>query len=154
MEDIFSKPVANSVIARINTLQEETKPQWGKMDSAQMLAHCNCIYDMVYDPEYAKKNPPPNAFVRVLLKAFLKPIVTGSKPYKRNSRTAPEFLIKSDKDFARERERITAYINKTQELGAAHFEGKRSPSFGALTSSEWNVLFHKHVDHHLRQFGA
>ena len=154
MEDIFSKPVASSVIARFDALQPDTKPQWGTMDAAQMLAHCNCIYDMVYDPEYAKKNPPPNALVRALLKLFLKPVVVGPKPYKHNSRTAPEFLIKSNKDFARERERITAYIYKTQELGAAHFDGKHSPAFGALSSAEWNVLFHKHVDHHLRQFGA
>lgn len=154
MENIFSRSVSDLAIARINRLQADTAPKWGKMNVGQMLAHCNCIYEMVYDPEYAKRHPPPNAFVRTLLKLFLKPVVVGPKPYKRNSRTAPEFLITDERDFTEERERMIAYINRTQELGAAYFEGKHSPSFGALTSAEWNVLFHKHLDHHLRQFGV
>lgn len=154
MDSLFTKSVSDGLIARINALQTDTRPQWGKMDAAQMLAHCNCIYDMVYDREYSQRNPPPNAFVRALLKLFLKPAVVGPKPYRRNGRTAPEFLIKSDKVFAQERERITAYLSRTQALGADHFEGMRSPSFGVLTSSEWNMLFHKHLDHHLQQFGV
>ena len=28
------------------------------------------------------------------------------------------------------------------------------PFFGAMTSEEWSVLMYKHLDHHLRQFGA
>lgn len=154
MEDIFSRSVSDSVIARVNSLHADTRPQWGKMNAGQMLAHCNCIYDMVYDPEYAKRNPPPSVLIQPLLKLFLKPIVVGPKPYKRNSRTAPEFLITDERDFAKERERMVGYISKTQKLGAAHFEGKRSPSFGTLTSAEWNMLFHKHLDHHLQQFGV
>ncbi len=154
MQSVFTKSVSDNLITRINALQAGTRPLWGKMDAAQMLAHCNCIYDMVYDPEYAKRNPPPNAFVRALLKQFMKPMVVGPEPYKRNGRTAPEFLIKSDKDFEQERKRMTVYVNKTQELGSAHFEGMRSPSFGVLTSAEWSMLFHKHLDHHLQQFGV
>ena len=45
-------------------------------------------------------------------------------------------------------------MQKTFDLGSAHFEGKESPSFGALTADEWNVLFAKHLDHHLTQFGV
>ena len=26
--------------------------------------------------------------------------------------------------------------------------------FGKLTGEEWGRLMHKHIDHHLRQFGA
>jgi SRSO17 transposase len=49
---------------------------------------------------------------------------------------------------------LKAYIIKTQELGATHFEGKESHSFGTLTSTEWNNMFYKHLDHHLGQFGV
>lgn len=28
------------------------------------------------------------------------------------------------------------------------------PAFGILSTADWGVLIHKHVDHHLVQFGA
>jgi hypothetical protein len=28
------------------------------------------------------------------------------------------------------------------------------PAFGRLSASQWGVLAHRHVDHHLRQFGV
>ena len=56
--------------------------------------------------------------------------------------------------FEEEKEKIIDYINKTQELGATHFDGKESHSLGKLTINEWNNLFYKHIDHHLNQFGV
>ena len=41
LPNVFTKEVADSLIARINTLTPESKAQWGKMSVAQMLAHCN-----------------------------------------------------------------------------------------------------------------
>ena len=45
------------------------------------------------------------------------------------------------------------YLTKTHSLGAHHFEGKDYHSFGTLTSKEWDMMFTKHLDHHLQQFG-
>ncbi len=45
-------------------------------------------------------------------------------------------------------------MNKTQQLGENHFDGKESHSFGALNSKEWNNMFVKHLEHHLKQFGV
>ena len=81
-------------------------------------------------------------------------MVVGKKPYKKNSRTAPAFLIKEEKDFEAEKNRIINYIEKTQQLGATHFQNKESHSFGRLTETEWNIMMYKHLDHHLRQFGV
>jgi hypothetical protein len=106
---------------------------------------------MVYDPG---KHPKPNAFMRFILKLLVKSTVAGDKPYKHNSKTAPAFLIKDNKDFNSEKERLTAYIHTTHQLGADYFDGRESHSFGTLTKTEWNNLFYKHLDHHLRQFGV
>jgi hypothetical protein len=81
-------------------------------------------------------------------------VLQNEKPYKKNSQTAPEFLVKADKDFNKEKQRLINYINKTQQLGENYFEGKESHSFGKLTSVEWNNMFYKHLDHHLTQFGV
>jgi Protein of unknown function (DUF1569) len=154
MQNIFDRTACDQLIARINKLSPSTRPQWGKMNPAQMLAHCNKVYEVEYDPAYAKNHPRPNAVVRFLLKSFLKPIVVGPKPYKHNSRTAPEFIIADERVLEVERARLVAYINKVQALGAAHHDGRENRSFGVLTAAEWNNLYAKHLEHHLGQFGV
>ena len=91
---------------------------------------------------------------RKLLKLFVKPIVVGEKPYKKNSRTAPEFIISDAKNFEIEKERLINYILKTANLGENYFDNRESHSFGKLTKKEWNTMFYKHLDHHLNQFGV
>jgi hypothetical protein len=154
MKNIFDRTTCDELITRINDLSPSSRPQWGKMNAAQMLAHCSKVYEVEHDPEYAKKHPRPNAVVRFILKKFLKPIVVGPKPYKHNSRTAPEFIIADERVLATERARLVAFVNKVQALGAAHHHGKENRSFGVLTTAEWNTLYAKHLEHHLGQFGV
>lgn len=151
LPNIFTKEVSDRVIARINTLTPDSERQWGKMDVSQMLAHCNVAYEMIYEPD---KHPKPNFLMGLILKLFVKRMVTGEGEPKKNSPTAPQFIIKSDKDFEAEKARLIAHIQKTQELGEAEFDGKMSHSFGVLSKSEWNNMLYKHLDHHLIQFGA
>ncbi|WP_316803832.1 DUF1569 domain-containing protein [Pedobacter nototheniae] len=150
MKNIFSEEVANEVIDRINKLNPSTAAVWGKMNVAQMLAHCNISYEMVYDDIHKR----PNAFMKFILKNLVKKKVVSETPYKRGNPTAPQFIIKEEKDFKNERTRLIDYITKTQLLGALHFNEKESHSFGKLSTSEWNNMFYKHLDHHLNQFGV
>lgn len=85
---------------------------------------------------------------------FVKNIVVNETPYKKSGQTAPEFIIKDEKNFETEKNRLIGYITKTQQLGGAYFEGKESHSFGSLKTAEWNNMFYKHLDHHLTQFGV
>ena len=150
MPSIFNQKDVDVVINRINKLTPTTAPLWGKMAVAQMLAHCNVSYELVY----TDKHPRPNAFMKFILKKLVKNKVVTETPYKPNNQTAPVFIIKDDKDFEAEKKQLITYINQTQQLGESHFNGKASHSFGTLTATEWNNMFYKHLDHHLRQFGA
>jgi hypothetical protein len=154
MDNIFDRAVCDAHIARINKLTKETRPQWGRMNAAQMLAHVSKAYEMVCDQSYAARHKRPNGFVRSLLKLFLKPIVVGPKPYAKNSRTAPEFIVADGRVLEIERKRLIGYIDQVQTWGTKHFDGKDNHSFGVMTAQEWNNLFAKHLDHHLRQFGV
>jgi hypothetical protein len=89
-----------------------------------------------------------------MLKALVKKNVVSEKPYKKNERTGPQFLITDQREFEHEKKRLIDHINKTQQLGEDHFHGKESHSFGALNKTEWNNMFYKHLDHHLTQFGV
>jgi hypothetical protein len=150
IKNVFDAQDVQDILARIDGLTVESQPVWGKMSVGQMLAHC-CI---PYEQALEDSHPKATGLKRLLLKTFLKPIVVNEKPYKKNSSTAPAFLITNERDFDQEKNRLTAYIRKTAELGASHFDGKESTSFGPLTEKEWNNLFYKHLDHHLRQFGV
>ncbi|GEO06670.1 hypothetical protein AAE02nite_43340 [Adhaeribacter aerolatus] len=150
LPNIFTTEVTENIINRLNALTPETRPQWGKMSVSQMLAHCNVPYEMVF----TDKHKMPNFLLQWVLRLFIKETVTGEKPYKRNLQTAPAFVIKDEKNFAAEKERLINYIRQTQQLGEGHFDGKKSHSFGTLNKTEWNNMFYKHLDHHLTQFGV
>lgn len=149
MKNIFTQEGAQSFLNRLEKLTPETKAEWGKMNVSQMLAHCNVTYEMCYE----NKHPKPTGLVKFILKVFVKKYVTNEVTYKKGSKTAPQFIITDQKEFEVEKERLKNYIIKTQELGAAYFEGKESHSFGKLNSQEWNNMFAKHLDHHFTQFG-
>jgi hypothetical protein len=147
---IFNESVSESIVQRIESLTPRTQAKWGTMNVAQMLAHCNVTYEMVF----TDKHPKPNAFVRFMLKSFVKSKVVGVGTYGKSLRTAPQFIISDSKEFSSEKDQLIAYIRKSQQLGTAYFEGKESHSFGKLTADEWNNMFYKHLNHHLEQFGA
>lgn len=150
MKNLFDKIDLQTTIDRINKLTPESKRQWGKMNVSQMLAHVNVAYDMAHTDKY----PKSGTFKTFMLKLFVKNAVVGQKPYPKNARTAPEFVIANERDFKAEKKILVDYLHQTQSLGAAYFEGKQSNSFGPLTTQEWNTLFSKHLDHHLTQFGV
>jgi hypothetical protein len=132
MKDIFDKTVSGEIIKRIDSLGTNSKPKWGKMSVNQMLAHCNVTYELIYENKYSK----PKGLKKWMLKIFVKNFVVNEKPYKKNGRTATEFLITNEKDFKKEKDLLNSYISKTQELGAVYFENKDSHSFGNLTKTE------------------
>ncbi|MBK7128217.1 MAG: DUF1569 domain-containing protein [Crocinitomicaceae bacterium] len=150
LPDIFSNEITDQLMSRIHTLKADTPSKWGKMRVDQMLAHCSVSYEMALEDKHKK----PSAFARFMLKMFIKNAVVSEKPYNHNLRTAPAFMIADERNFESEKKRLIEYLQKTQALGRSHFEGKESLSFGALTANEWNNLFYKHLDHHLKQFGV
>ena len=150
LQNIFTPESTQEAIDRINNLKADTTPEWGKMNAPQMLAHLNVAYDITY----GKIDVKYNFFMKMMLKMMVKSTVVGNKPYKKNGQTAPVFVISDERDFEKEKALLIANIKKTEALGATHFEGKESPSFGKLSSKEWSNQFYKHMDHHFRQFGV
>ena len=148
--NIFSSEVTEQFISRIQKIQDTTNPQWGKMNAAQMIAHCCVTYELVYE----NIHPKPGLLMQLLLKTIVKKTVTGTVPYKKDLKTSPAFLKTGEYNLAAEKTRLINYLRRTQELGESYFDGKESHSFGKLNSNEWNNMFAKHLDHHLTQFGV
>ncbi len=150
MKNVFDKVTVDELLDRIDKLSSGSQALWGKMNVAQMLAHCNVSYELVYE----NKHPKPNFLMKFILKTFVKNAVVTEKPYQKNSQTAPMFVIVDTRNFEAEKIRLINYLKHTQTLGETHFDGKESHSFGPLNKTEWSNLFYKHLDHHLTQFGV
>ena len=149
MKNLFERETVDEVISRIDTLRPTTPRQWGKMDVAQMLAHCSAAMDMASD-----RLKLPRRFIGRLLGPFVKPIFTNEKPSSKNDPTSKELVFSNPCDFVREQEQLRIKVRQFHEGGEAKCTRHPHPFFGALTPQEWSRGMYKHLDHHLRQFGA
>ncbi len=151
MKNLFKAEVVAEVKARLGRLEPQSERRWGRMSAAQMLAHC------VVSLEWAvgEREPEKLGLATRLLGRVLKPMVVRSdEPMRKNSPTAKSLVVEDERDLGKERDRLTALIDR---FAAGGVEGcTRCPHsfFGNMTPEEWAVLSYKHLDHHLRQFGV
>jgi hypothetical protein len=150
MKSLFEIGCVDEVQQRLSRLQPDQRGQWGQMNPAQMLAHCSLGLEMA-----AGEIRPPRALIGRILGPVIKPMaLRDNEPMRRNSPTAKELVIKDDRDFEAERERLSGLIARFAAVGPTGCTAHPHAFFGSLTSDEWAILMYKHLDHHLRQFGA
>ena len=149
MNTLFEKESAEEMLSRIDSLQPTTQRQWGKMDVAQMMAHCSSALDMA-----SGKLVLPRVLIGRILGRLVRPIYSNEKPFSKSSPTDPKLVVSDPRDFQREREQLKLKVREFQEGGEGKCTRHPHPFFGALTPYEWGRGMYKHLDHHLRQFGA
>src|ERR1041385_7666041 len=99
MKNLFEQETVDEVLARVDSLQPTSSREWGKMDVAQMMAHCSITMDIA-----SGRLNLPRVFVGRLIAPFIRSIYTNEKPFQKNGTTGKELLITGQRDFARERE--------------------------------------------------
>ena len=149
MKNLFERSTVDEVLSRIDKLQPNSPRQWGKMDAAQMLAHCSAAMDMA-----TGENNIPRVFIGRLIGPLVKSAFVNEKPFSKNNPTAKQLVFASFCDFSREQEKLRGKIRQFHEGGEAKCTRHPHPFFGSLSPQEWSRGMYKHLDHHLRQFGA
>ncbi len=149
MRTLFEKEAVDEICGRIDKLQPAVQKQWGKMNVAQMMAHCSGALDMA-----SGKTKLPRIFIGRILGPLVKPVYTSEKPFSRDNPTAKELVISDERDFAREQDLLKRKIQEFHQGGEPKCTTHPHPFFGSLTPYEWSRGMYKHLDHHLRQFGA
>ena len=149
MNNLFDRDSVHEILDRIDKLQSTMRPNWGKMNVAQMLAHCSACMDMA-----TGQLNLPRSFIGRLLGPIAKPIYTNEKPFSKNSPTAKELVCANANDFSREQEQLRAKVQQFFAGGEAKCTRHPHPFFGPLSPQEWSRGSYKHLDHHLRQFGV
>lgn len=150
MKTLFEPAVVEEVKARLGTVHLDSPRQWGKMNVAQAVAHCANSMEMAVGDLR-----PPRVMIGRILGPLIRRVALGNeRPMERNSPTAPELRISDERDLDAERERLLALIDRFSAGGAAQCTTHPHTFFGRLTPEQWAELMYKHLDHHLRQFGA
>lgn len=135
-----------SVGERLARIRPDSKPTWGKMNSAQMMWHCAVAVETALGEKSATANAP------FFLKwPPLRWLIIYKFPFPKNSPTAPEFVAPSDVDFSKAKADLLGALDRFHRRTG---EFTPSPAFGTMSRDDHGALTYKHMDHHLRQFAV
>jgi hypothetical protein len=149
MKSLFNAADNQEVLNRINRLSPGTKQLWGKMTVAQMLAHAQTTLQVALGERKLKGGLLGFLFGRIAKKKL-----SGDKPFKQNLPTAPSFVVKDERNFEEEKEKLIDLVKRFGSHDPEEIAKRAHPFFGKMSVNEWDNLQWKHLDHHLRQFGV
>jgi hypothetical protein len=150
MKTLYDAHDVAQVQQRLAGLTADRPPLWGKMNVGQAMAHCVVGLESATGARQIKR-----VFIGRLLGPLVKPLALGDdKPMKKNSPTAPEFLVPADSEFASHRAKVSQLVAQFASGGPLACTKAPHAFFGRMTPDEWGILMYKHLDHHLRQFRA
>jgi hypothetical protein len=149
MAKTLADPAARAeVVRRLGTLTADAHARWGKMTVGRMVCHLADVYEAQYaaPTKVLPGKPPFRSFPLKHLALYVLPFPRGVK--------VPRHLFKTEPGpFAADLARVLRLTEEYPDRAGRHgWHGH--PYFGPLTGAEWGVFNHKHLDHHLRQFGA
>ena len=148
MRSILNESDRAAICSRVRSLSASSTARWGRMSVTEMLHHLRLSAQMaVGELEVAGANK------RAFQVFPLKHLILYVLPFPKGAPTAPELLPGTAAALEEERSALLTLLN---QIGAGPREGAAPahPLFGPLSWREWGVLTYKHVDHHLKQFGA
>lgn len=150
MPTIRNETERTKLIERLNKLTGDETPAWGKMTVNQMMSHLVQAADLPFKSILPDKS---NFFSRT----FIKPLILYVLPMPKEVKTSPEFNQQENGrkpgEFTADRAIVIDSINTLGTLSTDH-ECLSHPMFGKMNAKEWALIAHKHIDHHLKQFGV
>ncbi|WP_027126017.1 DUF1569 domain-containing protein [Gelidibacter mesophilus] len=150
METLFNQKVYQEVLRRIDSLTENTKPIWGTMNVAQMVKHCQMPLLVANGKMELTENV---GFLKKMIFKLYKPVMYNDKVWPENITTPKDFKVKNAPIFEFERDQLKLHISEFHGK-AMNMHWPKHPYFGNFTTDQWGKIEYKHLDHHLRQFGA
>jgi hypothetical protein len=148
MKSVFDIATREELVERIKSLNPENSAQWGKMNAYQMVKHCTLHEDMVLGKLKIKR-----VFIgRLIGGMLLKKVLKDDKPFGRNSPTSS--LLKTLNESGDIEQQKKEWIDRLEQYATYTDPDFIHPFFGPMTKDQIGFFAYKHVDHHLRQFGA
>jgi hypothetical protein len=150
MKTLFDKSTRDELIQRVNSLNEDNKSAWGKMNIYQMSKHCTIWNEWVLGKKgfVYKQDFLGKIFGKMALKSNTK----NDKPIGKNMPAGKAFTVKETVANLPSLKLIwTEQINSYENFSNAEFI---HDFFGKMTKEQIGIFAYKHNDHHLRQFNV
>jgi hypothetical protein len=148
MKSIWNESDRNEIVARIERVADESKPQWGKFTPDRMLSHISQSLRMATGELATKPKRLPIRYFP------LKQLIIYLLPFPKGTPTAPELLAGPEAPVATLKPELKRQLTHFATLPGSSHSWPEHPAFGHLTEQAWGVLVYRHLDHHLRQFGV
>jgi hypothetical protein len=112
-----------------------------------MLAHVMDPMLAAMGDKQAADRPGPfrNPVLRYLIIYLL--------PWPKGAPTAPEFLTGDEPDLEKGVKKLRNVVERFAAQVSAGRAMAPHPAFGKLSAQDWGALQHRHLEHHLKQFG-
>jgi hypothetical protein len=149
MSTLADPSVRDACLARLARLTPSAARRWGRMTAHQMVCHLNDSFDVAAGTKHA--SPASSLLQRTLVKwvALRTPL-----PWPHGVPTRPELEQGSGGTPPAEWETDCAALNRRIAEFTNRQQFAQHPVFGTMSPSDWFIWGYRHVDHHLRQFGA
>jgi hypothetical protein len=148
MGSILNESDRAAMCTRVRSLSASSTARWGRMSVTEMLQHLRLSAQMAVG-----ELEVPSANKRAFQLFPLKQLILYVLPFPKGAPTAPMLLPGAALSLEEERSAVLALLDRIG-TGPQEGEGPAHPLFGPLSWREWGAATHKHVDHHLKQFGA
>lgn len=136
---------------RIESLTPQNKALWGKMTVLKMVKHLYVTQEIALGERQASKS---NFILKIFGTIYRKKYTKDNAPFGKNSPTDKVLLIAETGNFDSEKATLLQTYNRfCQQLQANKLVAKHN-FFQEMSQHDWGILQYKHLDHHLRQFGA
>ena len=147
MKSLWESDARQEISERIDLLTPESPALWGRMNARQMISHLVDALRMSTGELVIEERKLPIRFTP------LKQLIIFGPPFAKNLPTAPGLIARQPDDWDAECAELRLMMDKfaAQKPGT---KLPRHPAFGQLSRRAWGVLGYKHIDHHLKQFGA
>jgi len=147
----MNEQFANHILEQLATLAPDVRPQWGKMNRAQLFGHLRSVL------QYAMGEGPAMEFrgnwnSRYLFRPM---ILHGLVAMPRNVRVPRPKGMKEhpqppEATFEEFEAALGEYVRRHQ---AGEIAPQMHPFFGLMDRRDWARFHRAHFRHHLRQFG-
>ena len=147
LKHLYESPAVHELKERLARFDAESYRRWGTIRPAQALAHCSMAFQMALG-----EINPPRRLLGLLIGQQAKRSLFEGEPMRTYAPTAERLIVRDERDFIFERQRLYWMIDRFVAAGPEHCTTHPHYFMGRLNAVEWAILMYQHLDHHFRQF--